>query len=98
MMELLFENSLGLKADRNVDTKLNGGWIQLLTPAPPHPTLTFVMESLCENGLHLKAEREVDRNSKYEFLLYPSELESATNMKLSTSINQLKKTKYYRKI
>ena len=37
MMELLFENSLGLKADRNVDTKLNGGWIQLLTPAPPHP-------------------------------------------------------------
>lgn len=61
MMELLFENSLGLKADRNVDTKLNGGWIQLLTPAPPHPTLTFVMESLCENGLHLK--REVDRKS-----------------------------------
>ena len=37
MMELLFENSLGLKADRNVDTKLNGGWIQLLTPPPPLP-------------------------------------------------------------
>lgn len=63
MMELLFENILGLKADRNVDTKLNGGWIQLLTPPSPHPTLTFVMESLCENGLHLKAEREVDRKS-----------------------------------
>ena len=64
MMELLFENILGLKADRNVDTKLNGGWIQLLTPPPTsHPTLTFVMESLCENGLHLKAEREVDRKS-----------------------------------
>ena len=62
MMELLFVFCLGLKADRNVDTKLNGGWIQLLTP-PPHPTLTFVMESLCENGLHLKAEREVDRKS-----------------------------------
>lgn len=62
MMELLFENSLGLKADRNVDSKLNGAWIQLLIP-PPHPTLTFVMELLCENGLHLKAEREVDRKS-----------------------------------
>ena len=40
MMELLFENILGLKADRNVDTKLNGGWIQLLTPPPsPHPNI-----------------------------------------------------------
>ena len=39
MMELLFENSLGLKADRNVDTKLNGGWIQLLTPPSPHPNI-----------------------------------------------------------
>lgn len=39
MMELLFENSLGLKADRNVDSKLNGAWIQLLIPPPPHPNI-----------------------------------------------------------
>lgn len=38
MMELLFENSLGLKADRNVDTKLNGGWIQLLDVLPDPKT------------------------------------------------------------